>query len=115
MQIESHDGIASDRSTEETAEAVTADDLSRWRRELLRVLDQLDGRQSPVLGPGARVSRLRESRQLPRNIAAWMKAILEVRNAAEYEALEPSRAEGEAVRKARTAVLDWAIQHRLTV
>ncbi len=92
---------------------VTVDDLSRWRRELLRLLDQLDNRKSPQLGPGARVSRLQEARLLPRTIAAWMRAILEMRNAAEYEGLNPSQAESEAIRKARTAVLHWATQQGL--
>ena len=43
-----------------------------------------------------------------------MKIILEVRNAAEYDAFEPSRAEGEAVRNAWTAVLDWSDKQQLT-
>jgi hypothetical protein len=42
-----------------------------------------------------------------------MRAILEVRNAAEYEALEPSKAEGEAVRNAWAAVLDWTALQQL--
>jgi hypothetical protein len=93
---------------------VTSDDLGRWRRQLLRVLDQLDGRRSPNSGAGARVARLREAGRVPRHIAAFMKAILEMRNAAEYEACEPSRAEGEAVRNAWTAVLDWSDKQQLT-
>jgi PHD/YefM family antitoxin component YafN of YafNO toxin-antitoxin module len=109
------DDVIPSAHLENGGERVTVDDLSRWRREMLRLLDQLDGRQSPQLGPGARVSRLREARLVPRTIAAWMKAILEMRNAAEYEGLAPSEAESEAVRKARTAVLHWAIQQRLVL
>ena len=109
------DDVIRSANIENGAEPVTVDDLSRWRRELLRLLDQLDNRKSPQLGPGARVSRLQEARLLPRTIAAWMRAILEMRNAAEYEGVNPSQAESDAVRKARTAVLHWAIQQGLVL
>ena len=109
------DSVIQSANIENGPERVTVDDLSRWRRELLRLLDQLDNRESPQLGPGARVSRLQEARLLPRTIAAWMRAILEMRNAAEYEGLNPSEAESAAVRKARAAVLHWAIQQRLVL
>ena len=60
MQLH-HDSIAaiSVCGTEDERQFVTFDDLARWRRQLLRILDQLDGRPPHDSGPGARVSRLR--------------------------------------------------------
>lgn len=89
-------------------DTTTSNDLRVWRGELLRILDRLDGRRSREQGPAARVTHLREACRIPRQIAALMKALLELRNVAEYEGWEPSQAEGEAARNAWTAVYEWS-------
>src|SRR5436309_61044 len=87
---------------------VTADDLAKWRREILRMLDSLDARAVGEAGPVARIMRLKAARVIPRHIAALMAAFLEMRNAAEYEDRQPTDAEGLAVRHAWIAVREWA-------
>ena len=93
---------------ERRSDSVSVDDLARWRRQLLRVLDKLDGRSAPGVGPAARVARMRGTSRLPRRVAALMMVVLEARNAAEYEEQVLTRAEGEAVRNAWSAILEWA-------
>src|SRR5436853_7067504 len=84
-----HGGITSvSAGGTETNAPITLDDLARLRRQLLRILDQLDGRVSNS-GPGLRVARLQDASRVPRPIAALMKVILEVRNASESEAFAP--------------------------
>lgn len=100
---------AASREPEEAqGQPVTADDLAKWRRGILRVLDRLDARAVAEAGPVARIMRLKAARVIPRHIAALMAAILEMRNAAEYEDRQPTPAEGLAVRHAWTAVREWA-------
>lgn len=86
---------------------VTSDDLARFRRELLRLLDRLDGRGGSGIGPAARVADLVRSERVPRYIGALMKTVLEARNAAEYDSLVLTKAEGEAVRNAIVAIREW--------
>jgi hypothetical protein len=86
---------------------VTYGDLAGLRHQLLRILDRLDNRRVPHLGPAARIKDLVNAQQVPRHIGALMRVVLEVRNAAEYENLEPTAAEGQAVRSAFQAILDW--------
>ncbi len=87
---------------------VDADDLSKWRRQLLRLLDRLDGKATPNAGPMARITRLKNQNVIPRETAALMIAVTEARNAAEYGGKRPTPTEGEAVRNAWAAILDWA-------
>jgi hypothetical protein len=87
---------------------VSADDLARWRRQLLRLLDRLDARVTPNAGPMARITRLKNENVIPRETAALMIVVTEARNAAEYAGKQPTPMEGEAVRSAWAAVLDWA-------
>lgn len=84
------------------------DDLARVRRrDLLRILNQLDGQKDKHIGPGRRVHCLVESKKVPRYVASLMRVILEVRNASEYDDLELSPAQEEAVRGAWIAILEW--------
>ena len=82
--------------------------LAKWRRQLLRLLDRLDGRVAPTAGPMAIITRLKNENVIPRETAALMIVVTEARNAAEYAGKQPTPTEGEAVRSAWAAVLDWA-------
>jgi len=90
------------------AQLVSADDLGKWRRQLLRLLDRLDGKVIPNAGPMARITKLKNENVIPRETAALMIVVTEARNAAEYAGKQPTPVEGEAVRSAWAAVLDWA-------
>lgn len=90
------------------AAAITADDLMRWHRELLRLLDTLDARREPGAGPAARIRRLRDAQVIARKIAALMLSVTEARNATLHEGDEPTAAEGAAIMNAWTAIRDWA-------
>ena len=106
---------AQKRPVDTSSQPVTADDLGRWRRQLLRIFDELDGHRIPNAGPGSRLAALRDSNQIPRHIAALMKVILESRNAVEYEDRRPSLHEGNAARSAWSAIGEWAEQRRIRV
>jgi hypothetical protein len=95
-------------TTRPTPQPVSADDLAKWRRQLLRLLDRLDGKAVPNVGPMARITRLKNGNVIPRETAALMIVVTEARNAAEYAGKQPTPIEGEAVRSAWAAILDWA-------
>jgi hypothetical protein len=87
---------------------ITGDHLMKWHRELLRLLDTLDGRGEPGLGPAARINRLSHAEVIPRKIAALMRSLTEARNAAVHEGEEPTASEAAAVEHAWNAISDWA-------
>lgn len=87
---------------------VTADELSRWRRAILRLLDALDHHPQVEDGLAGRISRLSRSGRIPRETAALMKAVTEMRNVSEYEAKRPSKSESAAIRNAWASVVEWA-------
>ena len=88
--------------------AITSDDLMKWHRDLLRLLDSLDGHHEQGLGPAARILRMRGANRIPRKIAALMLSVTEARNAALHEGDEPTAAEAVAVQNAWLAISDWA-------
>ena len=92
---------------------VTADELGKWRRQLLRLLDILDNRAVPGAGPVARITRMKNEGKIPRKTAALMIFLAEARNAAEYEDEGPTGAESEAVINAWAAIAEWANTQRL--
>jgi hypothetical protein len=114
VRVEGGQPTPSDRAASvATRKAVGADDLARWRRELVRLLDVLDDSKEDEEGVGARINRLSRSGRIPREIAAFMKVVTEVRNAAEYQAKKLSQVESAAVRNARAAVIEWAASMRI--
>ena len=66
--------------------SVTADHLALWRRNLLRLLDALDNRAVPHEGLNSRINRLQHRKRVPREIAALMKVVGEVRMSASTKA-----------------------------
>lgn len=96
-------GIASTGSP-----TITADDLAKWRRQIVRLLDKLDNHAKAGVGLVARITRMKNEGVIPRKTAALMIFLVEARNAAEYEDERPTGAESEAVKKAWAAVVEWA-------
>jgi hypothetical protein len=59
-------------------------------------------------GVGARIGLLQRSGVIPREIAAMMRTVTEMRNAVEYQDKTLSPAEGSAVRAAWSVIQEWA-------
>ena len=96
---------------EGTRASVSADDLSQYRRLLLRILASIDA------GPGQqgesvafRIGRLARQGKIPREVAALMRTITEMRNTTEYEAKVLSEAESQAVAGAWQAIQEWVVR-----
>jgi hypothetical protein len=93
------------------AKPLSARDLGDRRRVLLRLLDAVDqqeGRPARESVAG-RIGRLRHASVIPRQVAACMRTITEMRNVAEYEAKTLSAAETEAVAASWVVIKDWAL------
>jgi hypothetical protein len=90
---------------------VSLAELAQWRRALLEILKQLEQGLSPERdaadGVAHRISRLSYQGLIPREIAALMRAVSEMRNAAEYDAKALSAYESVAIRSAWQAVEEW--------
>lgn len=89
-------------------EMVTADDLARWRRGLLRLLDAMEGQSVAREGPAARINRLSREGRIPREIASCMRLVAEMRNVTEYQGKRLSAAETAAAKNSWLAVEAWA-------
>jgi hypothetical protein len=88
--------------------AVSADELGRVRRSLLRLLDVVGQRTSSSEGLVGRITRLSRTGTIPREIAALMKVVAEMRNASEYQAKQLSASESLALRSSWNAIREWA-------
>ena len=91
----------------------TADDLARWRRGLLRILDTLDGPSASRESPAARISRLSHQGRIPQEIASCMRLVAEMRNVTEYQGKQLSTPEKAAARNAWLAVGAWALENNI--
>jgi len=93
---------------------LSTSDLSRMRHDLVVLVSELERQgspQQPETGLAGRISRLSHAGMVPREIAALMKTVSEMRNAAEYENKVLSEFESLAVRNAWRAVKEW-VKHR---
>jgi hypothetical protein len=88
--------------------SVTADDLNAWRHLLVQLLNSLDMRPLEKEGVVARIKRLSWAQRIPREIAALMISVAEMRNSSEYRSKRPSQFEGEAIRISWLAIAQWA-------
>jgi hypothetical protein len=90
---------------------VTASDLATWRRSVLRILGAIDGQVAANQGESvaARIGRMAHGGKIPREVAALMRTITEMRNTSEYEGKVLSMAESAAVSGAWAAVREWAL------
>lgn len=95
--------------------SVTPDDLGRWRRNIIRLLNALWGRPSQPEGVVARILRLARDGNIPRTTSALLVMIVEMRNAVEYEETQLSPLEKETVWSAWRSVLVWAQTKGITL
>jgi hypothetical protein len=99
-----------------TRGTVSADDLSHWRRALLQILAAVDGSTVAQRENVAfRIGRLAREGKIPREVAALMRTITEMRNTMEYEAKVLSQAESQAVSGAWQAIHEWAARTGINV
>ncbi len=93
-----------------TAATATAGTLGDTRRELIKLLSSLDAGNGKQEGEGiaGRISRLARAGVIPREIAACMRLVTEMRNAAEYEGKSLSVVESAAVEASWAAVAEWS-------
>lgn len=95
-------------------EIVTADDLARWRRRLLRLLDSLEGVSPSRDGPAGRINRLSRDGRIPREIASCMRLVAEMRNVTEYQGKQLSPLETAAAKNSWLAIEAWARESNIT-
>jgi hypothetical protein len=88
---------------------VTASDLANWRRAVAHLLARIDTGSPPAdESLGGRIGRLSRAGVVPREVAAIMRAITEMRNVTEYEARQLSVKQGAVARSSWEAVKEWA-------
>ncbi|HYT73509.1 MAG TPA: hypothetical protein VEL79_02065 [Vicinamibacterales bacterium] len=92
------------------APLVSGDQLSTWRRALIGILNDLDPRvqRGPDEGVAKRIRRLSNDGAVPREVAAMMRVVTEMRNMTEYQAKVLSASESAAVISAWGAIRQWA-------
>jgi hypothetical protein len=95
--------------------SVTADDLGRWRRNVIRLLNALGDRPSQPEGVVARILRLTRGGTIPRTTSALMVMLVEMRNAVEYEEVQLSPLQKETVWSAWRAILEWSQTKGITL
>lgn len=96
------------KRTSSNNSAVTADELAQVRRTLLRLLDAVEQRTTQTEGLVRRITRLSHAGIIPREVAALMRVVAEMRNASEYEAKQLSASESVALRSSWRAITEWA-------
>jgi hypothetical protein len=94
---------------------LSVDDLAELRRKLMALLDGIDTSKRGVgKGIRKRINRLSyDGGPVPREIAALMTTITEMRNSAEYESKVLSDSECAVVRHAWQAIQEWAQSRRV--
>jgi len=95
--------------------AVTVSQTTEWRRKLIKFLVELETHETrnEIQGVAERISRLQRSGVIPRETAALMRTITEMRNAAEYQDKILSLAETRVVWAAWEALQEWAAERGL--
>jgi hypothetical protein len=94
---------------------VSIEELASWRRQLIGWVTLLEQGNPSADGISGRIGALSRAGVIPREIAALMKAVTEMRNAAEYNSKALSRFESLAVQNAWLAVKEWALKNSLKV
>jgi hypothetical protein len=88
---------------------VSLNELSDWRRQIVAWVSTLEkGEPATNEGLAGRIGSLSRAGTIPREIAALMKAVTEMRNAAEYDAKVLTKNESLAIRNAWLALGEWA-------
>jgi len=96
---------------------LSASQVSDLRRRLVQFLARLDPTvtRPPEESVGTRISRLSYAGLIPREIAATMRMVTEMRNATEYESKSLSNAQSAAVEASWAAIEEWAASRRLNI
>ena len=111
LSIEPTTATASTAPAEEPVGAsISASQLGEWRRELIRILNAIEGPKHTTEDEGlaGRIARLSRSGRIPREVAAFMRTVTEMRNTTEYEAKVLTPTEDLAVTSAWRVVTEWA-------
>ena len=91
---------------------ISVDELANIRRKIIRIVDSLekqyDKEESDDNSVARRISYLSHRNYLPREVAAMMRALTEMRNVTEYDAKVPSEKEVVAIWANWDAVQEWA-------
>lgn len=89
---------------------VTANVLAEWRRQLVRLLNTIEGNRGRGSDEkvGTRIGRLTQEELIPREIAPFMRVVTEMRNQTEYHEKVLDAIESEAATAAWRAVAQWA-------
>ena len=98
------------RSEPQRVPSLSVDDLADLRRKLNALLSTFDPQTGTSSeGIAKRISRLSQTGgPVPREVAALMRTITEMRNSAEYESKVLSASECAVVRHAWQAIQEWA-------
>jgi hypothetical protein len=109
------DKSARPTSTVSEPDQMTAAELGELRRRLIKLLDAVDVRSgsSEREGVAARIARLSNRGLVPRDVAACMRTVTEMRNKAEYKTERLSPAESVAAQAAWRVIQEWAESRRL--
>jgi hypothetical protein len=95
-----------------TPAPISVDELANIRRKIIRIVDSLekqyDKEESDDNSVARRISYLSRRNYLPREVAAMMRALTEMRNVTEYEAKVLSEKEVVATRANWEVVQEWA-------
>lgn len=93
-----------------SSRVVSAEQLATWRRTLIGILNELERSVPRVSDEGVakRIQRLSYGRLIPREVAAMMRVVTEMRNITEYESKVLSASESAAVSSAWAAIRSWA-------
>ena len=95
-------------------EQMSTNELSKMRRDLLRILHSADPKRSPANREGVcrRIQRLCREGVIPEPIGDLMHVVRKCRNRAEYEDRVPEGMEARAIRSAWAAIEDWRSMYR---
>jgi hypothetical protein len=97
----------------DTTEEIPVEVLAVWRRRIVRPLNSLC--EGPHNSVAATINAVSHSGRIPREIAACMRLVTEMRNATEYEGKRLSHSESAAVRNSWNAIIEWAEANGLAI
>ena len=95
--------------------SMSVDELSKMRRELLRILKEIEP-QEPQPAPTGhesvchRIQRLCRDGIIPEHVGDFMHVVRKCRNRAEYQDYIPEGMEAYAIRSAWAAIEDWRLR-----
>lgn len=93
-------------------ESICAAELGEMRRELLRILKEIDPQREPTCREDVcqRIQRLCRDGIIPEPIGDLMHIVRKCRNRAEYEDCVPEGMEACAIRSVWAAIEDWQLR-----